>query len=866
MSAIAPNPPAVPVRIALPVLPYRVTEELKTEWWIAPIKWTALAVFIALPLFCLLFPWLAGRVVWTVVVAALPLFIVLVGYHRWRKICPLAFFAQLPSFLRFPGRHRASARLERVYYYVAFGVFFLSLWLRLIATNGDGAAVALFFVALSLIAFAVGARYTGKTWCNYFCPLSFIEKIYTEPHGLRETPNSQCPKCTACKKSCPDISEENGYWTEIGSRPKQFVYFAFPGLVFGFYFYYYLQSGAWDYYFGGSWTNQPKLWLTAFVPGIDARTAGFFFLPQIPRALAAALTLGLCALVSVAFFSTLELAINKRLSQHDAKTDAARARHVVLSVSAFTAFVTFYTFAGAPTLRRLPWGFPHLFLILVVLTATLFLARRLQRRQTDFAEEILARNIIKRWQWEDIQPPRNLREALLTHQIRARERARDAGQIVDIYREAVQEAVADGFVTREEVQMLSTLRSQLEVSDADHEKVMLTLAEEESAMLRDPLKHLTAEKRLQLETYARTLGDYVKYTLSNEDNPDQNFIRRLSFEFRVTKEEHEAVLRRLMGDAEGIVARLAIEVGRVESAARAIQVLERAVSPTHELLGDLLYRLRARAIERLLRGLRYTSVEEPLVQRVRESLASNDENLVVPAWEELRAHIAQITEGAIVAPVEIPGLPTLFELLHECLNSADAYVRAVALFALYKQEAATVDILESKSQDENQLVRDTARGLLSRSASAGTVATSSLLIVEKMIALRGASVFRELGAESLAALAYASTEDFLPAGTALCTEGEAGNEVFILLGGDVSLFKHDGAEERFVGNESAGDLIGEMAVLDPAPRSATVIAGDSGVRVLRLDGSAFRQALGQHSSIAVGVIRTLTRRLRGAQD
>jgi len=27
--------------------------------------------------------------------------------------------------------------------------------------------------------------------------------------------------------------EENGYWKEIGSRPKRLVYYAFPGLVFG---------------------------------------------------------------------------------------------------------------------------------------------------------------------------------------------------------------------------------------------------------------------------------------------------------------------------------------------------------------------------------------------------------------------------------------------------------------------------------------------------------------------------------------------------------------------------------------------------------------------------------------------------------
>ena len=272
-----------------PVAPKRANPV--EEWWVELLRWVALAIFIALPIFAYFFRALAGRVVWTIVVAALPLFIVLVGYHRWRRICPLAFFAQIPVRLRRPGTRRASSWSETHYYWITALVFFVSLWLRLIATNGDGHAIVVFFIVLSLAALAVGAVYTGKTWCNYICPVSFIEKIYTEPQGLRETENSQCTKCSACKKFCPDINEENGYWKEIGLTSKRIVYFVFPGLVFAFYFYYYLQAGNWDYYFGGRWTNDPGLIRTAFLPGFNAASRGFFFLPAIPRALAAAITL-----------------------------------------------------------------------------------------------------------------------------------------------------------------------------------------------------------------------------------------------------------------------------------------------------------------------------------------------------------------------------------------------------------------------------------------------------------------------------------------------------------------------------------------------------------------------------------------------
>jgi hypothetical protein len=42
----------------------------------------ALSLFIALPILTSLFEAYAGGIVWTVVIASVPVFIVLVGYHR----------------------------------------------------------------------------------------------------------------------------------------------------------------------------------------------------------------------------------------------------------------------------------------------------------------------------------------------------------------------------------------------------------------------------------------------------------------------------------------------------------------------------------------------------------------------------------------------------------------------------------------------------------------------------------------------------------------------------------------------------------------------------------------------------------------
>ena len=845
--------------------------ESNPEWWVEPVRWVALAVFVTLPIFTYFSQAFAGRVVWTMVVAALPLFIVLVGYHRWRRICPLAFFAQIPVRLRRPGTRKASDWLEANYYFAAFAVFFFSLWIRLIATNGDGHAISVFFISLSLMALIFGAIYTGKTWCNHFCPVSFIEKIYTEPYGLRETENSQCEKCSACKQFCPDINEENGYWKEINLRSKRTVYFAFPGLVFGFYFYYYLQAGTWDYYFGGRWTNEPGLIYSAFLPGHDAATAGLFFLPAIPRALAAVLTLALFALMSLVIFSFFEPLIGKWLRRRDAETDAKHVRHVMLSLAAFAAFIIFYSFAGQPSLRKITFlPVSYLVTIIVVITATLFLVARLRRTSRVFAEETLARSIIKHWKWTDMRPPKNLRDAFLIHTIRSRESDREATKVLEIYQDAVREVIANGFVAREEVHSLEHLRSQLQIKKSDHEKVMASLAKEDRALLNDPSKHITAEKRLQLATYSRALQNFLEKVLTAQGDPDDTFIVRLRAEYAVTKAEHMVVLDELLGGATALAAKLGEELRTIERSALTIKALEIYPSSTHDFLVDLLLRRRTVAVESLMRGLSF-AVSDNSAETLREALWSSDEALRESVIEQLRESLPPtVSERLITGYRETvileTSLPTLTDVLQARLHSVDPYVRAVALFALSERGGAG-PVLEAMSKDEHEIVRETAEHLKRSSSTESRVVDAvGLSIVEKMIALRGTPLFSQLAPEGLAELARASREAEYPPGADLCVEGESGNEVFILIAGEVEVLTSDAEGEKLVSREQAGGFIGELAVLDPAPRSARLRAGKMGTRVLRLDGEAFRDAIDAESSIATHVIRTLARRLRASKE
>ena len=62
------------------------------------------------------------------------------------------------------------------------------------------------------------------------------------------------------------------------------------------------------------------------------------------------------------------------------------------------------------------------------------------------------------------------------------------------------------------------------------------------------------------------------------------------------------------------------------------------------------------------------------------------------------------------------------------------------------------------------------------------------------------------------------------AGDTILTEGEAGNTAFLITAGSVEVSVGEGARAKNVGTLEAGDVFGEMSLIDPGPRSATVKA------------------------------------------
>jgi CRP-like cAMP-binding protein len=60
----------------------------------------------------------------------------------------------------------------------------------------------------------------------------------------------------------------------------------------------------------------------------------------------------------------------------------------------------------------------------------------------------------------------------------------------------------------------------------------------------------------------------------------------------------------------------------------------------------------------------------------------------------------------------------------------------------------------------------------------------------------------------------------VPAGKTLISEGETGHEFFVILSGKAKVMRHG----RKIATIGPGDAFGELALLEKAPRNATVVA------------------------------------------
>jgi len=132
-----------------------------------------------------------------------------------------------------------------------------------------------------------------------------------------------------------------------------------------------------------------------------------------------------------------------------------------------------------------------------------------------------------------------------------------------------------------------------------------------------------------------------------------------------------------------------------------------------------------------------------------------------------------------------------------------------------------------------------------------------LTIVETLIFFKRIPMFSDLDIEELFELKDISSEREYKNGEEIITEGESGNEAFIIADGMVEILK----DSKIITTLEKGDYFGEMAIIENEPRSATAISKGNSL-LLVLDGDSFRKMIVSNSNISFNLVKVLSNRIR----
>ena len=101
----------------------------------------------------------------------------------------------------------------------------------------------------------------------------------------------------------------------------------------------------------------------------------------------------------------------------------------------------------------------------------------------------------------------------------------------------------------------------------------------------------------------------------------------------------------------------------------------------------------------------------------------------------------------------------------------------------------------------------------------------------------------------------------IPAGQTVFNEGDTGNTMYVVVEGDVELL----VKGKLVESLGPGGVLGEMALLDNVPRSASAIA-KTACRLVEINEKRFKFLVQQTPNFALQLMRVIADRLRRMDD
>lgn len=129
--------------------------------------------------------------------------------------------------------------------------------------------------------------------------------------------------------------------------------------------------------------------------------------------------------------------------------------------------------------------------------------------------------------------------------------------------------------------------------------------------------------------------------------------------------------------------------------------------------------------------------------------------------------------------------------------------------------------------------------------------------LEKTIFMKGVDLFKDISGQEVSNIAQIAKEREFSANERIMNHGDNGDSMFIIISGSVKVH----IDNKELTTLSKGDCIGEMALLDQEPRSASVTTKEE-TTLLEIYGEDFYDLMASRMDIMQGIVKVLSRRIR----
>lgn len=340
--------------------------------------------------------------------------------------------------------------------------------------------------------------------------------------------------------------------------------------------------------------------------------------------------------------------------------------------------------------------------------------------------------------------------------------------------------------------------------------------------------------------------------------------------YRAAGAETSATEERIREEARDSVSQLA--VGRDLGQKDAFQLLRSALAGEVERSRQRIFLLLSflydpTAIQRARDNLAHESREKRAyaLEVLDVTLSAELREILLPLCEDLTPAERCLKLDAHFPQVEAAPHDRIQELLTRPYEWVTPWTRACAVHTVGILRAADLrpavaSLLEA---ERTPLVRETAAWTLARLGGgkggppAEAEGATPMLTIEKVLILKAVQMFATTSEEMLADVAAILEEVEVEAGEVIFEKGDAGDSMYVVVEGRVKVY--DG--ERTIVTLGEREIFGELALLDPEPRFAS-IAALVDTRLFRLDREAFSELMAGNIEMVRGVLHVLCERLR----